>query len=130
MSSSAMLLLSTLFACTFLEAKNYEEIITDATVMFTPYVAEGGVDYWMYEFHADGTSVACNSNGNYYTPDYWIMDGDNGVTVYFGYEYEAYTFNAQASDLSYGTFTYQSSTGYQMEGDYEASQDYFPCSSR
>ncbi len=127
---SALSMFSLLSACSALQANGYEETITDATVLFTPDVATGGVDYWMYEYHSDGSSVACNSNGNYYYPDYWVMDGSSSVTVYFGYEYEYYTFSSDASDLSYGRYTYASSTGYSMEGDYEATQDYFPCSGR
>lgn len=120
--------LLTLVACNALNAKVTAETITDATVTFTPYEATGGVAYWMYEFHADGVPVACNSNGSYYYPTGWDADNNNGVTVYFGGDWEDYTFRPDDGDLEEGEFDYASSTGYYMTGRYSSSKDYFPCS--
>ncbi|HEU4615630.1 MAG TPA: hypothetical protein VFS15_26225, partial [Kofleriaceae bacterium] len=65
-----------------------------STVNFTPDFATGNVETWWYELSYDGGSVvACNSNGNYYDPTGWYFDDyDTSIRVYFGAEWENYTF--------------------------------------
>ena len=120
--------LLSLTACNALNDKVTAESITDATVTFTPDEAMGGVAYWMYEFHADGVPVACNSNGNYYYPTSWEADNNNGVTVYFDGDWEDYTFYPDDGDLEEGSFDYDSSVGISMTGRYTSSKYEFPCS--
>lgn len=104
-----------------------KEDITDATVTFTPKSADGNVQYWHYEFHAGGGSIACNSNGNKYNPTGWDMDYDSTVRVNFSSGWEEYEMTPDGSDVAVGSFNYLNSNGLVMDGGYVARKDYFPC---
>jgi|GEM_PF-2814569 len=71
------------------------------TLLFDSNVNTGGEDKWEYTFVSPGVVWGCNQHTAYQATD-WIPN-DNKITVYFGGQYEEYTFENHVGDLSKGS---------------------------